>query len=372
MTDSDEAPTGTRIECRSSEPFARWLSDLPGTLAITTYQAGKLALLGWRGQQASLLMRQFEKPMGLAVGPGKLALATRHEITLLANAPLLARDLLPDQPGRYDALYLPRATYHTGDLNVHDVAFGGDALWFVNSRFSCLSALSKEYSFVPRWKPSFITELVPEDRCHLNGLAIVDGKPKYVTALGETDTVGGWRETKATGGVLLDVETGEVLLRGLSMPHSPRWGHGRLFLLNSGAGELLVFDPAAKSVQVVCVLPAYLRGLCIVGQFAVVGMCQIRERHIFGELPIQKRVPNLLSGVAVVDLPSGRLVGTFEFTAGCTEIYDVQFLPGVRNVNVLNHADNATRQAFTAPEFSYWLRPENMIPDRDSQPGSTT
>lgn len=360
-----EGQSGTVIECRSSEPFAQWLAELKGTLAITTYQAGKLAMLGWRGQQASLLLRQFEKPMGLAVGPGKLALATRHEITLLANASLLAPDLLPGQPGRYDALYLPRVTYHTGDLNVHDVGFGADGLWFVNSRFSCLSALSKDFSFVPRWQPPFITELVPEDRCHLNGLSIVDGKPRYVTALGETNVVGGWRATKATGGVLLEVETGEVLLRGLSMPHSPRWAHGRLLLLNSGAGELLVYDPAARSAQVVCVLPAYLRGLCVIGRFAVVGMCQIRERHIFGDLPIQKRVPKLLSGIAVVDLTNGKLVGTFEFTAGCTEIYDIQFVPGARNINVLNGSDDATRQAFTAPAFSYWLRPENLIPDSD-------
>ena len=352
-----------RIECRSSEPFDRWLSELAGSLALTTYQAGKLAVLGWRGSQPSLLMRQFTKPMGLAVAPGKLALATRHEITLLSSAPLLAPDLVPGEPGRYDALYLPRATYHTGDVNVHDVAFGTDGLWFVNSRFSCLSALSKDFSFVPRWQPPFISEIVPEDRCHLNGLAMVDGKPKYVTALGETDTVGGWRANKATGGVLLDVETGAVLLRGLAMPHSPRWHQGRLWLLNSGAGELLCFDPASGTAGVVCTLPAYLRGLCLIGRFAVVGLCQIREQHIFGGLPVQQRHQQLMSGLAVVDLPTGQLVGTFEFTAGCTEIYDVQFLPGVRNANLLNLSDDAVRQAFTAPEFSYWLRPENVIPE---------
>ena len=148
-----------RIECQSSEPFANWLAQLNGSLAVTTYQAGKVALLGWRDRRMSLLMRQFTKPMGLAVGPGKLALATRHEITLFADATLLARDVLVDQPGRYDALYLPRVTYHTGDVNVHDVAFGSDGLWFVNSRFSCLSALSKDFSFVSRWKPSFVSEV---------------------------------------------------------------------------------------------------------------------------------------------------------------------------------------------------------------------
>jgi len=355
--------SGTRIECRSSEAFVRWMSELPGSLAVTTYQAGKLALLGWRGHQVSLLMRQFDKPMGLAVGPGQLALATRHEITFFANAPLLAPDLIPDQRGQYDALYLPRATYHTGDVNVHDIAFGGEGLWFVNSRFSCLSGLSKDFSFVPRWKPPFISELVPEDRCHLNGLAMVDGKPKYVTALGETNVVGGWRETKGTGGILMDVETGAVLLRGLSMPHSPRWYQGRLWLLNSGAGELLCYDPVKGTAGVVCQLPAYLRGLALIGPFAVVGLCQIREKHIFGGLPVQQKHQQLLSGVGVVNLTSGQVVGIFEFSAGCTEIYDVQFLPNFRNVNVLNSSDNAVRQAFTAPEFSYWLRPENIIPD---------
>ena len=358
-----ERDAEARIACQSTESFSQWLSELSGSLILTTYQAGKVMTLGWRGTQASVLMRQFTKPMGLAVGPGKLALATKDEITVLANAPLLASDLLPDQRGKYDALYLPRATYHTGDVNAHDVAFADDGLWFVNSRFSCLSGLSKDFSFVPRWKPRFISDIVPEDRCHLNGLAVVDGKPKYVTALGETDAVGGWRENKATGGVLIDVESDEVVLRGLSMPHSPRWHQGRLWLLNSGAGELLCFDPAKGSAGVVCTLPAYLRGLCLIGRFAVVGMCQIREKHIFGGLPVQQRHQRLLSGLAVIDLLTGKLVGTFEFTAGCTEIYDVQYLPGVRNVNVLNQADNAVRQAFTAPDFSYWLRPENVIPD---------
>ncbi len=356
-----------RIECQSSEPFSQWLSDLQGTLAITTYQAGKVAMLGWSGDRVSLLMRQFDKPMGLAVGPGKLALATRHAITLFANAPLLAENFLPNERGRYGAVYLPRATYHTGDVNVHDVAFANDGLWFVNSRFSCLSALSKDFSFVPLWQPPFISELVPEDRCHLNGLAVVDGKPTYVTALGESDVVGGWREKKASGGIMMDVASGRVVLRGLSMPHSPRWHQGRLWLLNSGAGELLCFDPAVGSAGVVCTLPAYLRGLCLIGRFAVVGMCQIREKHIFGGLPVQEQFETLMSGLAVIDLPTGNVVGMFEFTSGCTEIYDVQFLPGVARGNILTQDDEATRQAFTAPEFSYWLRPENLIADESAE-----
>ena len=133
-----------------------------------------------------------------------------------------------------------------------------------------------------------MTDLVPEDRCHLNGLAVRDGQPRYVTALGTTDTAGGWRERKADGGVLIDVRTSEILVRGLSMPHSPRWYDNRLWVLNSGTGELLVVDPESGRCDVACSLPGYLRGLTFVGPYALVGLCKIREKHIFGGLPVQQ------------------------------------------------------------------------------------
>ena len=351
------------VSCRSSDEFASWLEQLPGSLAVTTYQAGKVAFLGWRGNQPNLLMRHFDKPMGMAVRGAQMALATRNEVTFFANAPRLAPELNAQEPGRYDALYLPRATYHTGDLNVHDLAFAGQDLWIVASRFCCLATLSRDYCFAPTWKPAFVSEIVPEDRCHLNGLAIVEDRPKYVTALGETDCVGGWRSNKASGGVLIDVDTNQILLRGLSMPHSPRWHNGRLWLLNSGAGELLSYDPTAGEAVVVTVLPAYLRGLCLIGRYAVVGLCQIREKHIFGGLPVQNRFQQLVCGLALVDLELGRCVGLFEFVTGCTELYDVLFLEEMRTPNILNTSHDATREAFPSPDFSYWLRPDNVIRD---------
>ncbi len=349
------------IECSASDSFQAWLSQAGGSLAITTYQAGKLALVGWNGQQVTVLLRQFPKPMGLAVQGQRLALATHHEVWIFANAPLLAHDYLENQPGRYDTLYLPRIAYYTGDLNIHDLAFGSDTLWLVNTRFSCLAALSKDFSFVPRWQPRFISQVAPEDRCHLNGLAMVDGRPRFVTALGESDKVGGWRPTKATGGILVDVDSGEIVLRGLSMPHSPCWHEGYLWLLNSGTGELWRIDIQSGHYDVVSTLPGFLRGLCCVGNYALVGLCQIREQHIFGGLPVQQRFDRLVCGVAVVDLRSGQLVGMLEFTAGCQELYDVQFLAGVLRPTILNSERPEIRQAVTAPEFSYWLRPSSQI-----------
>lgn len=317
-------------------------------------------MVGWNGQQVTLLLRQFLKPMGLAVQNQRLALATQHEVWLFANAPQLARDYLEQQPDRYDALYLPRAVYFTGDLNVHDLAFGSDRLWIVNTRFSCLAALSQDFSFVPVWQPPFISTIVPEDRCHLNGLAMVAGQPRFVTALGESDTVGGWRSTKATGGVLIDVAHNQILLRGLSMPHSPCWHNNQLWLLNSGTGELWRVDAAGQH-EVVCALPGFLRGLCCVGEYAIVGLCQIREQHIFGGLPVQERFDRLRCGIAVVHLQTGQTVGLLEFTQGCQELYDVKFLSGVDRPTILNLEKLAVQQAFTAPSFSYWLRPSAQI-----------
>src|SRR5205823_14322821 len=172
----------------------------------------------------SMLARTFAQPMGLAVDARRLTLGTRTQIWALRNAPDIAPRIEP--AGQHDACYLPRSCHVTGDIRGHEIAWAGEELWIVNTRFSCLSSLHPDYSFVPRWRPPFITALAAEDRCHLNGLALVPGErgestPRYVTALGESDTRDGWRPGKAHGGCLIDVPSGETAARGLSMPRSP-------------------------------------------------------------------------------------------------------------------------------------------------------
>jgi uncharacterized protein (TIGR03032 family) len=349
------------IQCLTSGAFEEWIAQIGGSLCVSTYQAGKVAMIGWDGGQVTLLMRDFDKPMGMAVGGKRLVLATRHDLCVLSDSPLLAHDFVENQPGRYDALYLPRATYHTGEINTHDVAIAPEGVFLTATRFSCLARLSFDYNFVPFWKPSFISDLVPEDRCHLNGLALIENRPKYATALGATDTVGGWRENKASGGIVIDVESNEIIAEGLSMPHSPRWHDGRLWILNSGAGELLTIDPISGSQDVVCGLPGYLRGLHFIGPYAVIGLSKIREKHIFGGLPVQSRWDRLLCGLSVVDLRTGSEIGFFEFTQGCEELFDVQFLPGVFRPMILNLEKPAARQAMSNPQSAFWLRPGNEI-----------
>ena len=203
-----------------------------------------------------------------------------------------------EPPGRHDACFLPRSAHVTGDIDVHEMTWVGDALWFVNTRFSCLCTLDGVHSFVPRWRPPFVSALAPEDRCHLNGLWLSgDGggaearSPRgYATALGETDTPQGWRPRKRDGGVLLEVPSGEVVARGLSMPHSPRWYRDRLWVLESGTGGFgYVDDPGGTYHEVVAELPGFTRGLDFLGDFAFVGLSQVRESAVFGGIPVADR-----------------------------------------------------------------------------------
>ena len=362
------------IRCDLDEGFARWMAGAAGSVAISTYQAGRVVLVGWNGKEVTVLPREMPKPMGMVADGGTIAIACRREVVFFANAAPLAPHYPEENCGRYDALYLPRTTYVTGELNVHDVAVGTDGLWIVNTLFSCLCLLSRNFSFEPRWRPPFVSKLAPEDRCHLNGVAMLDGAPKFVTAHSTTDEAGTWRASKTDGGVLIDVESSESVLTGLCMPHSPRRYDGKWWMLNSGRGELCSIDPDKGDCDVVCALPGYARGLCFTGQYALVGLSKIRSSHVFEGLPVQDRCDRLYCGVAVVDLQTGRNCGLFEFTDGCDELYDVEFLPGAARPSILNASNQAVYNAVTAPDFAYWLYetkkddPSGAEQDREGQP----
>ncbi|NGY04880.1 TIGR03032 family protein [Solimonas terrae] len=342
------------LQCRTDPGFSAWLAAAGGSLAVTTYQAHKLLLIGWNGRQLSFLPRHFERPMGLDLRDGRLLLACQDRVTLFADDPVLGHHYDDAQPGRYDALYLPRLSWHAAGLDVHDVALTDDASWIVATRFSCLATLSDRYSFVPRWRPRFVGDDAPEDRCHLNGMAMRDGRPAFVTCLAETDTRQGWRAQRRNGGALLEVDSGDAVLRGLSMPHSPRWHEGALWLLESGAGRLLRVDTQRGTADEVCALPGYLRGLDLVGPYALVGLCKARESEYFGDLAVQARHRELRCGVAVIDTRSGAQVGFFELSAGASEIYDLRFIAGRQRVNVLNTQSQERRVAFSAPPDLHW------------------
>jgi uncharacterized protein (TIGR03032 family) len=309
--------------------WPRILEHLGSSLLVSTYQAGKVVAVGVSGDELELTYHNFEKAMGIAVRPGYLAVGTQAAIWLLRDDPEIARRVEP--AGQHEACFLARSAHFTGEIQGHELAWLGGELWVVNTVFSCLATLDERHSFVPRWKPKFISALEAGDRCHLNGLAGVDGRAKLVTALAETDEAGGWRRSKERTGCLIDVETGETLVRGLAMPHSPRIHAGRTWLLDSGRGRLVVADLNRGSVTTVIELPGYTRGLAMLGTFAFVGLSRIRETSTFGGLPIAENRESLKCGVAIIDLDSGRQMAFLEFHSGVEEIFDVQLLPGIRS-----------------------------------------
>jgi uncharacterized protein (TIGR03032 family) len=327
------------------------LRQLGVSLLVTTYQAGKLVMLRDQGDQLNCHFRAFKSPMGLALtgGGARLAIGTAQQVWEFRDVPEAARHLEPAD--KHDACYLPRSGHVTGNVLVHEMAFGADnQLWFVNTRFSCLATLDPESSFVPRWRPPFVTELDPTDRCHLNGLALVDGRPKYVTALGEANTPVGWRPNKACGGVLLDVDVGAILSRGLSMPHSPRWHGGRLWVCESGAGTVGYVDPRTGRYEAVVATPGFTRGLDFAGELAFVGLSQVRESAIFSGIPITERLApaERTCGVCVVDLRSGRVVALLRFESGVREVFAVAVLPR-RFPDLINDDDAVLDSSFVLP-----------------------
>ncbi|HEX5446667.1 MAG TPA: TIGR03032 family protein, partial [Pirellulales bacterium] len=278
--DSTNAPTYREVRYRHSSDFMPIMSGLGASLLISTYQAGKVAVVGTTGAGLHLSLHNFEQAMGLAVHPRKIAVGVRGAIWFLRAAAEFAPRL--DPPGRHDACYLARSSFITGNIHSHEMAWCGDELWIVNTLFSCLCTLDDDFSFVPRWQPPFVRELAGEDRCHLNGLALVNDRPAYVTAMAESNEPAGWRPTKATSGCLIDVSSGETVVRGLSMPHSPRVHGGRLWVLNSGCGALELADRQSGKHEVVARMPGYTRGLAFCGDYAFIGLSRIRETAVFG------------------------------------------------------------------------------------------
>lgn len=329
--------------------FAEILHCLGVSLVVTTYQSGRLILV--RAETPAALnthLRMFRSPMGVAVGDGRLALGTEREVWDFQNQTEVAARLEP--PGLHDACFLPRNVHFTGDIRIHEIGYAGGELWVVNTRFSALCTLAPDSSFVPRWRPPFVTRLAPEDRCHLNGMAIVDDRVRYVTALGATDQARGWHADRAHGGVLIDVDSGETMLSGLSMPHSPRCYGGRFWFLESGKGTLATADLAQGRWQTIAELPGFTRGLAFAGPFAFIGLSQVRESNIFGGIPLLERVPERRCGVCVVDLRTARIVAMLRFEETVQEIFDLQVLHGIRYPELLEAYAKPTATSYVLPD----------------------
>jgi len=338
------------LEINASRQFTSWLAEQKLSLAFTTYQAGKLFFIGLKPDgKLSVFERTFERCMGLYASDSSLYMSSLYQLWRFENI------LQPGQTNNeYDALYVPQMSYVTGDLDIHDVVVGKDGLVFVNTLFSCLAKVSESHSFVPLWKPPFISKLAAEDRCHLNGLALQDGKPRYVTAVSQSDAAEGWRDKRGDGGCVIDVESEEIIVTGLSMPHSPRWYRDKLWVCNSGSGEFGYVDLDAGKFEPVAFCPGYLRGCSFYGDFAVLGISKPRGNKTFSGLALdeqlnQKQV-EARCGLLVIDLRSGDIVHSLRVDGIIDELYDVVILPGVCQPMAIGFKSDEIRRVLSVGE----------------------
>ena len=357
-----EAPKGQEV-LRSvhTQSFVQVLKHLNCSIALTTYQAGHLVFLRAEGDVINTHFRMFRKPMGMAIASERLALGTAQEIWDFRNI----RALLPrlEPPGVHDGCFLPRSMHVTGDIQIHEMVFQGAQLWFVNTVFSCLCTHDFEHSFVPRWRPKFILDLAPGDRCHLNGLGLAEGKPKWVTALGKTNEPRGWRENKKSGGIVIDIESDEIVSRGLSMPHSPRWYANRLWLLESGTGSLGTIDLDSGRYEPLCHLPGFTRGLDFVGHFAFIGLSQVRETAIFSGIPITERLrqEDRCCGVWVVDIRTGQIVAFLKFEDAVQEIFAVSAIRYSKFPDLIRDNPELMGTSYVLPEAALKQVPAELL-----------
>ncbi len=340
--------TPPALEITGSRQLSAWLTQQGISLAFTTYQTGKLFLIGLQPDgRLSVFERTFNRAMGLWANPDTLYMSSLYQLWRFENA----LEQGQAQNG-YDRLYVPQIGYTTGDIDIHDIAVDRDGrVIFINTLFSCLATVSDKYSFVPLWKPPFISKLAAEDRCHLNGLAMEEGHPRYVTAVGQTDIADGWRDRRQNGGCVIDMLSDEVILSGLSMPHSPRLYQGKLWLLNSGVGDFGYVDRERAVFESVTFCPGYIRGLAFSGDFAVVGLSKPRQNKTFSGLPLddnlRARNAEARCGLQVIDLRTGDIVHWLRIEGIVHELYDVAVLPGVHRPMALGFKTDEIRRVLT-------------------------
>jgi uncharacterized protein (TIGR03032 family) len=343
---------------RYSPNVPELLIGLNCSLAISTYQTGKVVVFSAKDEnQLVQLPRNFPRPMGMAFKEGLLAIGLLSEVIITSNAPSLSANY-PPSPGVYDGFFVPRSTYYTGILDIHDLEWGDQELFAVNTSFSCIVKTSNRYSFETVWKPNFVDKLVPEDRCHLNGLALMDGQPKYVTALGKTNEGIAWKPGMLNGGILMDVESNEILMDRLPVPHSPRLYHDGLFMLLSATGELVKVAPESGTYEVVTRINGFLRGMDRIGDYLFIAMSKLRPTSsLFKDAPIAKS--SILCGISIVYIPTGNQVGYISYQTSVEELFDVTVLPGMLRPNIMNLEKKVHNQSIITEKSAFWKTNEN-------------
>lgn len=339
----------------SSRGMLSWLHDHRVSIAFTTYQAGKLFAVGLQQDgRLSTFERTFSRCMGLHASPDArtLYMTSLYQLWRFENFV----DPNGSTPDGYDAVYVPMEGRTTGDIDIHDLHMDASGKpVFCATLFNCLATTSDTHSFAPVWRPPFISALAPEDRCHLNGLAMDPNTndPAFVTMVSRSDVADGWRDRRDSGGLVMNVRTNEVVAEGLSMPHSPRVDPNnpqKVWLLNAGTGFLgfVDLDSSSPEFQEVAFCPGFTRGLSFVGRYALVGISAARENRTFQGLQLDKNLTSRDAeprcAIHVINLDTGATEHWLRVEGVVHELYDVVALHGIRRPKLIGFKSDEIRR----------------------------
>jgi len=337
-----------------SKDFVKLLYDLNITIVFSTYQAGKLIFVSSpTGQAIFKYAKNFKRPMGISVWENNLAVASRNYIEIYSRSDKLGK-AFPPKPGFYDSIFVPQVKYFTGITDMHEVVFHNNEIWAVNTSFSCISRMSDHHHFIPAWQPRFIDNLVPEDRCHLNGLVMDNGKPQFVTMFDQSNHSNGWRDSPVDSGILYDCQNQEIILDKLSMPHSPVRHGDYLFFLQSATGEVMKYNLKSSKLERIIQLNSFLRGMDIYEDYLFIGASKMRESaRKFSDLPITE---NSFAGIEIVNFKTNERVGALTYQDNISEIFEVQIIKNLSKPLMLTENDEGYDRCINCgDDLNYWL-----------------
>lgn len=345
-----------KLDIKFDPTIPKVLFDNKLTIIFSTYQAGRLMMIGssdgYNIQQTPIT---YKKPMGIAVEENRIAIASFDEISFYTS-----NDHIIDTANlkNFDRMYLYRASYNTNTLDIHDIHFDQSGVWGVNTLFSCLCKFTLQSSFSPRWKPPFITDIVPEDRCHLNGLALENNKPKYVTALSSTDHKDGWREDIMNSGILMDVTTNEILCENLAMPHSPRIINNELYFLESARGKLFKWNSVKKEKELIYNFNRFIRGIKHFKGILFIAFSKIRENSkSFNKVEVKENSKN--AGFTIFDLRTKTSFGELLYNTTIDEIYDLNIIEGCHKPGMITKSNKNNKNIIVTPQSVFWKKIKN-------------
>jgi uncharacterized protein (TIGR03032 family) len=312
------------------------IEQLGITLVVSREYEHLLLALSSRAGRPHVTFLRLPHPSGITFDTGRkvlFAASTRNPNQLYEFEPavgMLKRS--DDQPADVaDCPLVPvRTRYLPGCSYIHDLAMIGGELYANSVGQNVVLRLGERAMSAAWWPRSIDRSEGPDTQrnyIQLNSIAAGDTvETSYFSASGEMPGafVPGDADYPVDGrGVIFAGATREVMMRGLTRPHSARIHDGRVWVDNSGYGQLAVSD-GADGYEIVTRLPGWTRGLTFAGHIAFVGTSRVIPR--FRQYAPGLDVDASSCAIHAIDTRTGDVLGSLDFPTG-NQIFAIESFP---------------------------------------------